>query len=77
VAGGDHRHRIGLSTSSFNLNDGSGAAYVYIDTDTGISLAGIANGDNVRVVGLSSNYDPTQPCNAGWQVMPRRQSDYI
>ncbi|MBN1136165.1 MAG: Ig-like domain-containing protein [Anaerolineae bacterium] len=64
-----------LAANSFNLNDGSGAAYVYIDTDTGISLAGIANGDNVRVTGLSSQYDPSPPCNSGWQVMPRQQSD--
>ncbi len=64
-----------LSANSFSLNDGSGAAYVYVDTDTGISLAGIANGDILRLVGLSSNYDSTQPCNSGWQVMPRQQSD--
>jgi Bacterial Ig-like domain len=65
----------GLSTNSFYVNDGSGGAYVYVDTDTGISLAGIANGDNLRATGFSSQYDSSQPCNSGWEVMPRQQSD--
>jgi len=64
-----------LSGNSLNLNDGSGTAYVYVDSDTGISLEGIANGDLLRLVGLSSQYGSAPLCDTGWQVMPRQQSD--
>jgi hypothetical protein len=64
----------GLPGNPFTLNDGSGAAEVYVDSSTGISLAGIQNGDRLRVVGFNGQYD-SSPCDSGWQVMPRMQSD--
>jgi len=65
----------GLPSNPFTLDDGSGEVPVYVDADTGISLGGIHNGDRLRVVGFSSQYDTVGPCDTGWQVMPRMQSD--
>ncbi len=67
----------GLPANPFTLDDGSGAVQVYVDADTGISLGGIHNGDRLRLIGFSSQYDTVGPCDSGWQVMPRMQSDLI
>lgn len=64
----------GLPAKPFYVDDGSGAAEVYVDSDTGISLAQVSNGSRVHIVGLSMQYD-TDPCDGGWQVQPRQQSD--
>ncbi len=56
---------------SFYVDDGSGAAYIYVDQDTGVNVCtmGIANGDNVRIVGFSTQYQTT------YEVKPRRPAD--
>ena len=56
---------------SFYVNDGSGAAYIYVDQDTGVNVCsmGIANGDYVRVVGFSTQFQTT------YEVKPRRPAD--
>ncbi len=65
----------GLGSQSFYVDDGSGSTYVYIDTDTGISLGNVHDGDLVRVIGFSSQFDGSAPCDTGWQIVPRMQSD--
>jgi uncharacterized protein YdeI (BOF family) len=62
-------------SSGFTLNDASGSTAVYIDSGTGIDLSGINNGDMVRVIGLSAQYDSSPPYDSGYQIMPRYQSD--
>jgi len=65
----------GRPSNPFTVNDGSGAVQVYVDADTGINLSGVQNGVCLRVVGFSGQHDTSAPCDTGWQVMPRQQSD--
>lgn len=67
----------GLPGNPFTLDDGSGPVEVYVDADTGISLGDISNGDLLRVIGFSGQYDSVSPCDSGYQVQPRMQSDLI
>jgi uncharacterized repeat protein (TIGR01451 family) len=56
---------------SFQVNDGSGAATIFVDLDTGVNVCtmGVVNGDYVRVVGFSTQFD------ALYEVKPRRPAD--
>ena len=61
----------------FDLNDASGSTAVYIDGDTGIDLSGIENGDTLKVIGLSAQYDSSAPYDSGYQITPRTQDDLV
>ncbi len=60
----------GASNFTFSINDGSGSVNVFIDKDTSIDMRGFTTGQQVRIVGLSNNYNAAQ-------VMPRYQSDVV
>ncbi len=64
------------ATSSYlNIDDGSGVTTIYRDWDTGVSLADFEEDDAVWVLGVSTQYDPSEPYDSGYQVIPRFQSD--
>ncbi|MBU0494337.1 MAG: DUF11 domain-containing protein [Chloroflexi bacterium] len=57
---------------SFFLDDGSGPALIFVDQDTGANVCamGIEDGDLVRVVGFSTQYQTT------YEIKPRRPADF-
>lgn len=61
----------GASNFTFYVNDGSGPVQVFADLDTHIDLRDLAYGQQVRLIGFSSNNYGTP------QIMPRRQLDVI
>ena len=58
---------------SFYVDDGSGAAHIYVDGTTGVDVCGmgITDGDYVRVVGFSSEYD------GDYEIKPRFAADVV
>lgn len=62
-------------SSGFDLDDGSGPTAIYRDSTTGIDIGGIEDGDLLTLVGISSQYDSTEPYDSGYQVLPRYQYD--
>jgi uncharacterized repeat protein (TIGR01451 family) len=55
----------------FNVDDGSGAAVIFVDADTAINVCtmGWSNGDYVRVIGFSTQYQTM------FEIKPRMVSD--
>lgn len=58
-------------TYNFYVDDGSGEAHIYVDSDTGVNVCnkGVQNGDLLRVVGFSTEY------NTDYEIKPRRPAD--
>ncbi len=65
----------GGNHGGFDLTDASGTVAVFVDRDTGIDMSFFDNGDVLRVIGLSAQYDSSPPYDSGYQVQPRVQSD--
>ncbi len=57
--------------SSIYLDDGTDEIKIYIKKSTGIKLAGIKEGDNLRITGIVSNG------RAGLRILPRDKNDII
>lgn len=66
---------IVTDTNRLMIDDGTGPADVVIAANTGIDLSGIQVGQEVTVVGLSSQFDAVPPFDGGYRVMPRFQTD--
>lgn len=63
------------SGGTFYLNDRSGAAKVYIKESTGIIKPKMAVGDEVRVIGVVSQYGYLKSGDGNYRLLPRFQSD--
>lgn len=59
------------SGETFFIDDGSGEARVYIKASTGIEKPRTKKGDEIRVLGIVSQYDDN------YRVLPRYQSDLV
>lgn len=63
----------------YNLNVWNGQTLIAlrVNESTGISMAGIAPGVRLFVIGIGGQYDSTAPYDTGYQLLPRYQSDMV
>lgn len=65
----------GSGDYTFTIDDGSGPATVYVDRDTLIDLRTYSTGQELVIIGFSSQFDPSPPYTSGYQLQPRHQAD--
>lgn len=63
------------SGSNIVIKNGTPAIAVRVNDPTGIDLSWVTVGRRIRFIGIGGQYDPDEPYNSGYQLMPRFQTD--
>ncbi|MEO0073787.1 MAG: FlgD immunoglobulin-like domain containing protein, partial [candidate division WOR-3 bacterium] len=63
------------SGSNIVIKNGTPAIAIRVNDPTGIDLSWVTVGRRIRFIGIGGQYDPKEPYNSGYQLMPRFQTD--